>query len=366
MIDSLVQNVVLRALRCLDAEKAHQLTIKGLKTGLVPGLGLPKDPRLAVDLFDIHFHNPLGMAAGFDKNGEVPDALLHMGFGFTEVGTVTPLAQPGNPKPRSFRLMEDRACINRFGFNNEGHDVIYQRLAKRAHKGGIVGVNVGANKTSTDRVADYVSGIRKFADIASYFTVNISSPNTPGLRDLQAKGALHELLGAVMTTRDEMATTVGREVPVFLKIAPDVNEAGLADIAEEVLAAKVDGLIISNTTISRVGLTDTKLAQETGGMSGRPLFRKSTVVLARMRRLVGPDLPIIGVGGIDSPAAAWSKITAGANLLQIYSGLVFEGSSLLRATLLHLGIELDRHGFSSLKEASGINVDAWANEAIED
>ncbi|ADZ71685.1 Dihydroorotate dehydrogenase 2 [Polymorphum gilvum SL003B-26A1] len=340
------------------------MTLAALRAGLYPRGGRRADPRLTMRLFDLAFPNPLGMAAGFDKNGEVPDAVLGMGFGFAEVGTVTPRPQPGNPRPRLFRLAADRAVINRFGFNNEGHDALRRRLEARAARGGIVGVNVGANKDSADRVADYVAGIRRFADLASYFTVNVSSPNTPGLRDLQARSSLHELLVRVITARDEEARRIGRAVPVLLKISPDVDQQALEDIAEEVTATAVDGLIVSNTTVSRAGLTERHHAQEAGGLSGRPLFRKSTIVLARMRKLVGPSLPIIGVGGIDSPQAAWTKITAGATLLQLYSALVYEGPGLVGRILAHLSTELERNGLDSLADACGADLEAWSGQDI--
>ncbi|WP_428647591.1 quinone-dependent dihydroorotate dehydrogenase [Roseibium sp.] len=358
----LLEQAALKGLQCLDAETAHQATIKALKSGLMPGRMKASDPRLAVKLWDLRFPNPLGMAAGFDKNGEVPDALLRLGFGYTEVGSVTPKPQPGNPRPRVFRLPEDQGVINRYGFNNEGHEALRRRLDARRTLSGIVGINVGANKDATDRIADYVAGIFAFADIASYFTVNISSPNTPGLRDLQARSALAELLTGVISARDECTEKLGRRVPVLLKIAPDVADDDLSDIVEEVLAKSVDGLIVSNTTISREGLKPTGSAKETGGLSGRPLFRKSTIVLARARKLAGPDLPIVGVGGIDSAETAWTKVTAGADLLQLYSSLVFKGPALINEILTGLAARLDEHGLSSLREARDANVEAWAAE----
>ncbi|PVB62931.1 quinone-dependent dihydroorotate dehydrogenase [Labrenzia sp. 011] len=362
MIRPWLEKAALKGLHCLDAETAHRLTVLALKTGLMPGQGPGADPRLAVRLWDLMFPNPLGMAAGFDKNGEVPDALLRLGFGYTEVGSVTPRPQPGNPRPRVFRLPAEQAVINRYGFNNEGHDALRRRLEARKAPGGIVGINVGANKESADRVADYVAGILAFADIASYFTVNVSSPNTPGLRDLQARSALAELLAGVMSARDECTARHGRRVPVLLKIAPDVADEDLQGIVEEVLARNVDGLIVSNTTIGREGLSGSALAGEAGGLSGRLLFRKSTIVLARARRLAGPDLPIVGVGGIDSADTAWTKITAGADLLQLYSALSFQGPALIGEILTGLSARLDRHGLSSLREARDVNAEAWAAE----
>lgn len=361
MIFPAVEKLALAGLHCLDAETAHGVTIKALKAGLLPLSPVPADPRLEVRFWDLRFPNPLGMAAGFDKNGEVPDALLKLGFGFTEVGSVTPKPQSGNPRPRVFRLSADQGVINRYGFNNDGHEALRRRLEARKRQTGIVGVNVGANKDAADRVADYVAGIHAFADLASYFAVNVSSPNTPGLRDLQAREALAELLTGVIAARDERTWIVGRHVPVLLKIAPDMDEASLEEIVGEVRSKCVDGLIVSNTTISRDGLKDMDVAKETGGLSGRPLFRKSTIALAKARRLAGPDLPIIGVGGIDSAEAAWTKITAGADLLQLYSALTYHGVGLVVEILKGLSEKLDQHGLESISEARSANLDAWAN-----
>lgn len=359
-----LDKIALKGLHLLDAEQAHQLTIRALKSGLMKRRPQPADPRLKVRLWDLAFDNPLGMAAGFDKNAEVPDALLALGFGAAEVGSVTPRPQPGNPRPRVFRLPEDQGVINRYGFNNDGHAAMRQRLSARGQRPGIVGINVGANKEATDRVADYVAGIREFAALASYFTVNISSPNTPGLRDLQARSALAELLQAVVEERDGCTQETGRRVPVLLKIAPDVAEEDLKDIVEEVLEKGVDGLIVSNTTITRDGLSGQGPHGEAGGLSGRPLFRKSTIALAKVRKLAGPDLPLIGVGGIDGAETAWTKITAGADLLQLYSALVFKGPGLVGDILRGLSTRLDRHGLESLRAARDANVDAWASETL--
>lgn len=345
---------------CLDAETAHGLTVKALAAGLVPRCRVPNDPRLAQHFWDLDFPNPIGVAAGLDKNAEAPDGLLGLGFGAVEVGTVTPRPQVGNPKPRLFRLVEDKAVVNRFGFNNEGHAAMRARLAARRARGGLVGVNIGANKDSDDRIADYVAGIHAFADLASWFTVNVSSPNTPGLRDLQARDQLSELLTRVIAARDAIAAGGARRVPVLLKIAPDMVDAGLADVAAVALETRVDGLVVSNTTLDRKGLTNATLAKEAGGLSGRPLFHRSTVILARMRRLVGPNLPIIGVGGIDCGEAAWEKIAAGANLIQLYSGLVYEGPALVEAILRHLSARLTRDGLPSLGALVGTRTDLWA------
>lgn len=362
MTPAWLETAALKALHCLDAETAHRLGILALKSGLLPAPPAVSDPRLNVRLWDLSFPNPVGMAAGFDKNGEVPDALLKRGFGFTEIGSVTPKPQPGNPRPRVFRVSSHQGVINRFGFNNEGHSALRARLERRKHQGGIVGVNVGANKDADDRIADYVAGIHAFADTASYFTVNISSPNTPGLRDLQARSALAELLTGVIAERDACTRNLGCHVPVLLKIAPDVEDADLQDIVEEVLLKNVDGLIVSNTTVSRDALGGNGETYEAGGLSGRPLFRRSTIVLARARKLAGPDLPIIGVGGIDSADTAWTKITAGADLVQLYSALVYKGPGLVGEILTGLSAKLESHGLTCLREARDSNVEAWAGE----
>jgi dihydroorotate dehydrogenase len=326
-------NLGFRALRpllhCMDAETAHGLTIKALKTGLAGNAEISSPPNLATSCFGLNFQNPLGLAAGFDKNAEVPDAMLAMGFGFVEVGTVTPRPQEGNPRPRLFRLSEDRAVINRLGFNNEGHAAVLERLRRRKHKSGIVGVNIGANKDSTDRISDYVAGITAFSDVTSYFTINISSPNTPGLRNLQSAAELPALLKRL----NEARQTQHRKVPMLLKIAPDLDADELQAIAESCLNSAVDGVIISNTTISRPVLQSHD-AKETGGLSGAPLFDLSTRQLARFYLLTEGKIPLVGVGGIAKAEHAWSKICAGASLLQLYSALVFQGPELCRKSWL--------------------------------
>lgn len=310
-------------LRLLDAETAHRATIAALKA-LPPRAPPPDDPRLAVSAFGLDFPNPIGLAAGFDKNAEVADAMLGFGFSFVEVGSLTPQAQPGNPRPRAFRLVEDRAVINRYGFNNDGHAPALARLSKRAPR-GIVGVNIGANKDAADRVADYVAGVHAFADVASYFTINVSSPNTPGLRDLQEPEALSELLARVIDARD--AARIRR--PLLLKIAPDLSLAKLDNIVRVARDRRIDGMIVSNTTISRPATLRSQLAKETGGLSGAPLFDLSTRVLAQTYLRVEGQFPLIGAGGIDSAEAALAKIEAGATLAQLYSGLVYEGPGLV-------------------------------------
>ena len=310
-------------LLAMDPEQAHGLTIKTLKRLPLP-VARPDPACLAVEAFGLKFPNPLGMAAGFDKNAEVFDQVLRLGFGFAEIGTVTPLPQPGNPRPRMFRLPTDGGVINRYGFNGEGHALVRARLPPRG--GGIVGVNIGANRDATDRIADYVAGIRAFADVASYFTVNVSSPNTPGLRDLQSAAALDDLLSRVLDARNSAA----RHVPVLLKISPDVSLDDLDDIVRIARNRAIDGLIVSNTTVSRpAGLKNVKTARETGGLSGRPLFRLSTALLAASYLRVEKQFPLIGVGGIDSAETAWTKIGAGADLIQLYSSLVFGGIGLV-------------------------------------
>lgn len=348
--------------RFVEPEAAHRLAVVALKLGVVPRFRAPRDPRLRVQLLGLDFPSPIGMAAGFDKNAEVPDALLKRGFGFTEVGTVTPRPQDGNPRPRVFRLAEDRAVINRLGFNNAGHDAAKARLLGRRRQTGIVGVNVGANKDAEDRVADYVAGIHTFASLASYFAVNVSSPNTPGLRDLQARDALDELLTRVLEARDEEQTAGGRRVPVLLKIAPDLAAEGLTEVAEVVLARGVDGLIVSNTTLSRDGLTDVQAAEQ-GGMSGAPLFDRATAVLARARQLVGPDLPIIGVGGVMTGDDVFEKLSAGANLVQLYTGFIYGGPATAARITRELLDRMQREGVTSVSEISGRSIDAWAARA---
>ncbi len=342
-----------------DAETAHGMAIASLR--LKPRTAPPAgDRRLHVRAFGLDFPNPVGLAAGFDKNAEVPDAILSLGFGFAEVGTLTPLAQAGNPKPRIFRLPADEGVINRLGFNNEGHAAGLARLKARAGRPGIVGVNIGANKDAADRAADYVAGIRTFADVASYFTVNVSSPNTPGLRDLQHEAALDDLLARVIAARDEAAARAGRK-PVLLKIAPDVSQDELDGIAAVVRRRGVDGLIVSNTTISRPAeLRERETAREAGGLSGRPVFALSTRILAQAWQRLGDVCPLVGVGGIDSAEAAWAKIEAGATLVQVYSAMVYKGPGLACAINSGLARKLDDEGLSSLSPVVGRRAAAFA------
>ncbi len=341
-------------LRLFDAETAHGLAITALKSGLTGGAKAPHDASLQVDAFGLSFPSPVGLAAGFDKDAEVPDAILALGFGFAEVGTVTPLAQPGNPRPRMFRLSEDQAVINRLGFNNKGHQAAVKQLRARSGD-GIVGVNIGANKDSVDKIADYVLGVRTFAELASYLTVNVSSPNTPGLRGLQDRGALEELLGRVAEARSEAT----KRPPLLLKIAPDLDDDALQDIADVVLAADIDGVIVSNTTISRPPLHSAD-RDEQGGLSGAPLFELSTRILAKFHLATAGKLPLVGVGGINSGSTAWEKLRAGASLVQIYSGMVYEGPELAQTIGRQLSQQLKSSGFNSLSEVTGTGAKEWA------
>ncbi len=348
-----------RLLFAFDPETAHGMSISALRCGLPVASRPPQDPRLTVSVCGLDFPNPLGMAAGYDKNAEVPDALLSLGFGFAEAGTVTPLPQPGNPKPRIFRLAEDQAVINRLGFNNEGHDAAERRLGARRGRPGIVGVNIGANKDSADRIADYEAGVARFAALASYLTVNISSPNTPGLRTMQGRKQLAELLSRVVAARGEAAT----QPPVFLKIAPDLAEADLEDIAAEVTEKSIEGVIVANTTIVRPPLKSAH-GSETGGLSGRPLFTRSTAMLARMRKLLGPQRVLIGVGGVDSAETALEKIRAGADLVQFYTGLIYGGPALPGRILSDMSRALDREGVASIRALRDSRLEAWAAKPI--
>ncbi|MBD8065741.1 quinone-dependent dihydroorotate dehydrogenase [Devosia sp. PTR5] len=338
----------------MDPETAHGATITALRLGLAPQQEHPDPPELATTLCGLTLANPIGMAAGFDKNGEVPRALALMGFGMVEIGTVTPRPQAGNPKPRLFRLPGADGVINRMGFNNEGHEAVFARL-KGLRVPAALGVNIGANKESEDFVADYVAGVRRFADLADYLSVNISSPNTPGLRNLQADEALRRLLGEVLAARAKAKT----RVPVLLKIAPDLDEAAMDAIAQVVLATDLDGLIVSNSTISREAVAGLEHADEMGGLSGKPLFALSTRRLAQMRQRVG-SLPIIGVGGIHSPHTALAKIEAGADAIQLYSALVFGGLDLLDRLKRGLIAGLRASGKARIADLVGTRTDDWA------
>ena len=341
-------------LLALDPEWAHELAVKGLELGLYPSAPGADDKRLAQRLFGLDFPNPLGMAAGFDKDSRVPRQLLDAGFGFVEIGTLTPLPQSGNPSPRIFRSSSDLGIVNRLGFNNQGHDAALARLRERPR--GIVGVNIGANRDSADRVEDYVQGIERLAPVASYFTVNISSPNTPGLRDLQAPDALDALLKRVQVARQALPSPP----PLLVKLAPDLADDDLPEIVKIIVANGADGIVVSNTTLARDGLSDRAFAKEAGGLSGRPLFARSTRMLARVYRLTGGKLPLIGVGGIDSGETGLAKIEAGASLIQLYTGLVFEGLGLIPRIKQALVEAIDPAGADSLTPLIGSKADQWA------
>jgi len=342
------------ALLKMDAETAHGATITALRLGFAPEQSHPDGAELRTTLCGLDLTNPIGMAAGFDKNAEVPRPLALMGFGMVEIGTVTPRPQAGNPRPRLFRIGSAEGVINRMGFNNEGHDAAFERLNGQRIPAAL-GVNIGANKDSDDFVLDYVLGVRRFADLADYLTVNVSSPNTPGLRNLQADEALRRLLGEVLAARAKAKT----RVPVFLKIAPDLDEAALDALAAVVLATDLDGLIVSNTTIARDAVAGLENAAETGGLSGKPLFDLSTRRLAQTRQRVGA-LPIIGVGGIHSPQSALAKVQAGANAIQLYSAMVFGGLDMLDQLKRGLVAAVRAEGKTNISELVGTQVDDWA------
>jgi dihydroorotate dehydrogenase len=331
----------------------------------MPLVRAPSDPaELGVQAFGLNFPNPVGLAAGFDKNAQVPDSLLRLGFGFVEVGTVTPRAQAGNPRPRLFRLEADHGVINRLGFNNEGAAAVHARLAARKGAGGIVGVNIGANRDSADRVEDYVRLVEAFAAVASYFTVNVSSPNTPGLRDLQQAKALDELLARVLDARERNRFRAG-VMPVLLKIAPDVTLSDLDDIVGVARRRRVDGMIVGNTTVSRpTALRERERASEQGGLSGRPLFRLSTRMLAETFVRAENAFPLVGAGGIDSGATAIAKIKAGATLLQLYTGMVYRGIGVVNEIKADLAAALRRGYRNSLasmigSDSAGITAESW-------
>lgn len=348
-------------LRWFDPEDAHRMAIQGLRL-LPPIRPRPDDAKLAVRAFGLNFRNPIGMAAGFDKSAEVPDALLRLGFGFVEIGSVTPKPQTGNPRPRLFRLERDEAVINRMGFNNDGGDAVLRRLAGRAQQPGIVGVNLGANKDSPDRTADYVQLIETFAPVASYFTINVSSPNTPGLRNLQQSAALDDLLARVIDARQRVQQNAG-DSPVLLKIAPDLTLAELDDVVHIARSRRVDGMIVGNTTLARPEtLRETSRATEQGGLSGRPLFRLSTRMVAETYVRAEGAFPLIGVGGIDSGGAALTKIRAGASLIQLYSALIYKGLGLVDSIKSDLVATLLRTGRDSLAEIVGADAAAITAE----
>jgi dihydroorotate dehydrogenase len=338
-----------RAMHLLDPETAHELTIAALQLGLGPrDRSRDHDAILRTTIGGMFVPNGVGLAAGFDKNAQVPDAMLNAGFGFVECGTVTPLPQAGNPRPRLFRLAADRAVINRMGFNNQGLEAFAARLEGRERR-GVVGANIGANKEAEDRIADYVTGLQRLWGLADYFTVNISSPNTPGLRALQTKAALEELLGRLAEAR----MALEGHAPVFLKVAPDLDDGEIETIAATVQAFGLDGLIVSNTTVGRPDDLVSGEKGETGGLSGAPLMSLSTEVLRRFRAVVPKDFTLIGAGGVASGSDAYAKIRAGACAVQLYSGLVFEGPGLIRRIKRDIAARLRSDGFASLGEAIG-------------
>lgn len=349
----MIEALGLRALRSLDPERAHGLALKALRLGAVPLRGSVTSERLAQTLCGLDLPNPVGLAAGFDKNAEATHQLVRAGFGFVELGAATPRPQPGNPKPRLFRLSEDQAAINRFGFNNDGMDTIAARLAPVARQVP-VGINLGANKDSADRAADYRAVLACMGPHVDFATVNVSSPNTEKLRDLQGPEALAALLAGVMETRDALA----RRIPIFLKIAPDLSEQDVIAIAETATAQNIDAIIATNTTLARDGLKSSHAA-EAGGLSGAPLFEKSTRILAQLSQALGGQIPIIGVGGIGSVDQAWAKIAAGASAVQLYTALVYQGLSLARDIALGLDQRLAAEGLTSISELVGQEREKW-------
>ncbi len=349
------RNLAVRALRLLPPETAHRLAVRALAAGIGTGAPARVPDSLRISLFGLDFPNPVGLAAGFDKDAEAVDGALALGFGFVEVGTVTPRPQAGNPRPRLFRLPEHEALINRMGFNGAGLDAVAARLARRRGREGIVGANIGKNRDSEDAVADYVAGLAALHDRVDYIAVNVSSPNTPGLRGLQGRDALARLVGALMEARARLAPSGARPVPLLVKVAPDLDAAARADIARVALDSGLDGLIVGNTTVSREGVSGAH-ADEAGGLSGRPLFARSTAALADFRRLTEGRLPLIGVGGISSAADAYAKIRAGASLVQLYTALVYRGPGLVGEIVEGLARLLAADGFSRLAEAVGADA----------
>ena len=360
-------------LLALDGERAHELTLRALASGLYPRLSNCRHQQLRTNLWGLDFPNPVGMAAGFDKNARVIDATLAMGFGFTEVGTVTPRAQTGNPAPRVFRLAHEGGLINRLGFNNDGHDVAHLRLrlcrdrTGQAADGcnGIVGVNIGANKTTNDRVEDYVAGLHRFWDVADYFMINISSPNTPGLRDLQVPDALAALLKRITKVRKDLADATGTTHPIVVKLSPDIAEDDLPAIIACIEDSGIDGIALTNTTLARPGLDHNPQAKETGGLSGRPLFHRSTVILARVYQLTHGRIPLIGIGGIDSGAAALTKIRAGASLVQLYTGLIYGGAGVIADIHKALAEHVKQNNLASISVATGKDAQDWASRTLD-
>ena len=351
-----IADLALGALKLIPAEAAHRAAINAMK--MAPALPSTScDPRLNVDILGLKFPNPLGLAAGFDKNAEVPGAMLALGFGFVEVGTLTPRPQTGNARPRLFRLSEDGAVINRYGFNNQGFAKAQRRLTRRPS--GVVGVNIGPNKDSRDVAEDYVAGVRNFAPLADYITINVSSPNTPGLRDLQRRQALDNLVARIVEARDHFEP----RRPLLVKIAPDLSAVDLEDIIAVALARRVDGLIVSNTTISRPSFLLSRHRGEAGGLSGRPLFEVSTRLLARAFLAIGGAMPLIGCGGVEDRVTALAKIEAGADLLQLYTGLSNRGVSVVTEILGGLTRAVEESGVPRIGHLVGSRARSWAERS---
>ncbi len=350
---NIIERAGLAVLHRMDPEVAHQWSLAALRSGLLPMPGPLTTSRLTTDFAGLRLPNPVGLAAGYDKNAEAVPALTRAGFGFLEVGATTPRPQPGNPRPRLFRLPEDCAAINRFGFNSDGAEAIAERLKERPRSVPI-GLNLGANKDSVDRAADYAEVLRICGPNVDFTTVNVSSPNTEKLRELQGPTALAKLLSGVLAARSELP----RPIPVFLKISPDLTSVELESLADVVLASKIDGVIATNTTLARKGLRS-RHAAEAGGLSGAPLFLRSTRVLAQLSKLTHGAIPLIGVGGISSAQDAYDKITAGASAVQLYTAMVYEGLSLVPRIVRGLDRLLERDGFSKVSEAVGTRRENW-------
>lgn len=355
---SSIADLALPFLRALDPEHAHEVTLKALEAGLYPRQLNADDKRLAQNIWGLDFPNPIGIAAGFDKNARVPGAILNSGFGFAEIGTVTPRPQSGNPRPRVFRLPRNGAMINRLGFNSQGHAAVLARL-KRCDCQGVVGVNIGAGKDSADAPDDYVAGLEAFTPVADYFTVNISSPNTPGLRDLQAPKALDALLARLMAKRGELVRAGSPSRPITVKLSPDIAGDDIAPICQRLMAHGVDGVIVSNTTLDRTAVSGHEHGRETGGLSGAPLYERSTGLLARVYVHTKGQIPLIGVGGIDSGTAALGKIEAGASLIQLYTGLVYSGPGLIAEIKKTLIEAIERAGLDSIAGLTGTRAENW-------
>lgn len=343
-------------------EDAHELTLKSLEFGLHPKSNTPDPDCLTIRAFDLTFSNPLAIAAGFDKDARVSDAVIAMGCGFAEVGTTTPKPQPGNPKPRVFRLLEDEGLINRLGFNNAGHAAALANIARRTRREPLC-VNIGANKDSSDRIADYVTGVNRFYDVAALFMINISSPNTPGLRDLQAPETLRSLIEPLLQAREQQMASGKQKRALIVKLAPDIAEDDVPVVVETLEDVGVDGIAVSNTTLARDGL-QSRHGGETGGLSGSPVFHRATVLLARVHQLTGGRIPLIGIGGIDSGEAALAKIKAGATLLELYTGLIYKGPALLAEIKDHLATACQTSGVAHISDLVGTDSASWAEKPL--